>query len=136
MRRSDQLLGVRSDAVLNELELATNRGKPVVAIRLEAVEPTGSAEYYLRRRQWFDAATRFDARVAELPAAVRTALAAPSRSPRVRRAAASVDDETDDGGLLTARDAERRTVAALLERARTGNGGVAAVVAFACLIEL
>ncbi len=117
----------RSDAVLNELELAFNRGKPILPIRIEAVEPSGSAEYYLRRRQWFDIDVDFAQRLGALPAIVREAVGAVRRPRRIRRMASAFEEEPDDAGLLAARDVERRSIGALLEHARAGKGGLVIV---------
>jgi predicted ATPase len=64
-----------SDAVLNELELAANRGIPVLPLRIEDAEPHGAAEFYLRRRHWLDAHADFDRALEALAPAVRAALA-------------------------------------------------------------
>ena len=64
-----------SEAVLNELEIAANRGVPVVPLRIECVEPQGAAEFYLRRRHWLDAYDDFDRAIALLAPAVRAARA-------------------------------------------------------------
>lgn len=115
----------RSEAVLNELELAFNRGKPILPIRLEAIEPTGSAEYYLRRRQWFDANTGLASRVTDIAAAVRDAIAATAApAKRTRRLPRTVDEDHEDGGLIAARDGEQLAIAQLLKRARSGYGGL------------
>ena len=47
-----------SRAVLNELELATNRGKPILPVRIEDVQPSSNLEFYLRATHWFDAISR------------------------------------------------------------------------------
>jgi predicted ATPase len=64
-----------SDAVLNELELAANRGIPVLPVRIEDVQPHGASEFYLRRRHWLDAHADFDRALESLAPAVRAALA-------------------------------------------------------------
>jgi hypothetical protein len=115
----------RSEAVLNELELASNRGIPIFAVRLEPIEPSGSAEYYLRRRQWFDADVDFAQHLAEIPAAVRAALeAAAARTKPVRRLKRSADESVPDRGLIAGRDHERAIIAQLLTRARAKHGGL------------
>jgi hypothetical protein len=115
----------RSEAVLNELELASNRGIPIFAVRLEPIEPSGSAEYYLRRRQWFDADVDFAQHLAEIPAAVRAALeAAAARTKPVRRLKRSADEDVPDRGLIAGRDHERAIIAQLLTRARAKHGGL------------
>ncbi len=47
-----------SVAVLNELELATNRGKVILPVRIEDVTPSVNLEYYVRAIHWFDATVR------------------------------------------------------------------------------
>jgi predicted ATPase len=64
-----------SEAVLNELEIASNRGIPVLPLRIERVEPHGAAEFYLRRRHWLDAYEDFERALGMLAPAVRSALA-------------------------------------------------------------
>ena len=76
----------RSEAVLNELEIAFSRGIAVLPVRIENVQPTDSAEFYLKRRHWFDAYDGFDAQLRRLAPAVRTALLPPPRT-RSRRSA-------------------------------------------------
>lgn len=78
----------RSDAVLNELELAFHRGIPILPVRVQNVEPSRAAEFYLRRRHWFDAFTEPAARLDALSAAVRAALEAPSAAAKRSRAPA------------------------------------------------
>ncbi len=77
-----------SDAVLNELELASSRSLPILSVRIEKIDPYAGAEFYLRRRQWLDAFDDFAGALAMLPGAVRNVLA-PKRtkaeSPRRQR---------------------------------------------------
>lgn len=87
----------RSDAVLNELEIAFHRGIPILPVRVQNVEPSRAAEFYLRRRHWFDAFVDFATRLDALTAAVRDALAAPS--PAKRRDARKRDDAAVSGNL-------------------------------------
>ena len=47
-----------SRPVLSELELAANRGKTILPVRIEDVAPSPSLEFYVRAIHWFDAATR------------------------------------------------------------------------------
>ena len=47
-----------SRAVLGELELASNRGKIILPVRIDDVSPSASLEFYVRPIHWFDAATR------------------------------------------------------------------------------
>jgi predicted ATPase/alkylhydroperoxidase/carboxymuconolactone decarboxylase family protein YurZ len=47
-----------SRAVLGELELASNRKKIILPVRIEDVSPSASLEFYVRPIHWFDAATR------------------------------------------------------------------------------
>ncbi len=70
----------RSDAVLNELEIAFSHGIAVLPVRIENVRPTDSAEFYLKRRHWFDAHTDFETHLAEVASAVRAAFAPQPRA--------------------------------------------------------
>jgi hypothetical protein len=57
----------RSEHILRELELASDRGKIVVPYRIEDVKPTGDLEYYIRNVHWLDAMTGpVEARLDEL----------------------------------------------------------------------
>jgi predicted ATPase len=47
-----------SRAVLSELELAANRKKIILPVRIEDVAPSPTLEFYVRAIHWFDAATR------------------------------------------------------------------------------
>ncbi len=47
-----------SRAVLSELELAANRRKIILPVRIDDVLPSASLEFYVRPIHWFDAATR------------------------------------------------------------------------------
>ena len=47
-----------SGAVLSELELAANRKKIILPVRIEEVAPSASLEFYLRAIHWFDATSR------------------------------------------------------------------------------
>jgi predicted ATPase len=64
-----------SRAVLGELELAANRGKIVLPVRIEDVQPSPNLEFYVRAIHWFDAATRpLDQTLPELVRDVRMVL--------------------------------------------------------------
>ena len=45
----------RSQRVLDEVNLAINRGKPILPFRVEDLEPTGAMELHLSTRHWLDA---------------------------------------------------------------------------------
>jgi predicted ATPase/transcriptional regulator with XRE-family HTH domain len=45
-------------AVLNEVELASNRGKVILPVRIEDVSPSSSLEFYIRSINWFDLTRR------------------------------------------------------------------------------
>jgi predicted ATPase len=47
-----------SRAVLNELELASNRGKIILTVRIEDVAPSSTIEFYVRAIHWLDAASQ------------------------------------------------------------------------------
>lgn len=47
-----------SPPVMNEIELASNRRKIILPVRIEDVTPSPSLEFYVRAIHWFDAATR------------------------------------------------------------------------------
>ncbi len=70
----------RSEAVLSELEIAFSHGIAVLPVRVENVLPTDSAEFYLKRRHWFDAHADFETHLPQLAPAVRIALAPPPRA--------------------------------------------------------
>jgi predicted ATPase len=44
-----------SEPVLNEIELALNRRKKILLVRIEDVAPSSGLEFYVRRFHWFDA---------------------------------------------------------------------------------
>ena len=44
----------RSDHVAREVSIASEAGKPIVPLRLSAVEPDGSLRYLLHLSQWID----------------------------------------------------------------------------------
>lgn len=122
----------RSDAVLNELELAFHRGIPILPVRVQNVEPSRAAEFYLRRRHWFDAFSGPAAPLDALSAAVRAALAAPA--PTAKRMRAPARDASASGNLPPAtnrfhgRDRELAEIGAALDTERLltlwGTGGV------------
>lgn len=47
-----------SRPVLSELELASNRGKPILPVRIEDVQPSSNLEFYVRATHWFDGVSR------------------------------------------------------------------------------
>ncbi|MGB8909971.1 MAG: TIR domain-containing protein [Candidatus Cybelea sp.] len=47
-----------SRQVLSELELASNRGKPIMPVRIEDVQPSSNLEFYVRATHWFDGVSR------------------------------------------------------------------------------
>jgi len=66
----------RSEHILRELELASDRGKIVVPYRIEDVKPTGDLEYYIRNVHWLDAMTEpVETRLDELVGLVGKVLA-------------------------------------------------------------
>ena len=46
-------------AVLGELEIASNRGKIILPVRIDDVPPSASLEFYVRPIHWFDAELAF-----------------------------------------------------------------------------
>ncbi len=48
----------QSEAVRNELELAANRHRAILPVRIEAVLPSKDLEFYVRSIHWFDAVTQ------------------------------------------------------------------------------
>jgi predicted ATPase len=125
----------RSDGVLNEIELAFNRKRPIFTVRAEDSEPKGQAEFYLRRGHWFDAFADVAERLQALPDAVRAALsAAGKRVASAVRNVAQVLSPRPAGNLtipqirLFGRDADAAQVVALLGSSRAvtlwGSGGV------------
>lgn len=92
-----------SDAVLNELELASSRSLPILSIRIEKLDPYAGAEFYLRRRHWLDAFEDFAGALTMLPGAVRNVLApkrttggAPRRQRNLPRMGTSFIGRSDD----------------------------------------
>ena len=68
-----------SPPVLNEVELAANRRKIILPVRIEDVAPSPNLEFYVRAIQWFDGVTRpLDDVLPELVADVQ-ALVAPAQ---------------------------------------------------------
>lgn len=64
-----------SRAVLGEIELAANRGKVILPVRIADVQPSSNLEFYLRAIHWFDAASRpLQAALTDLVADVRRLL--------------------------------------------------------------
>jgi hypothetical protein len=112
-----------SDAVLNELEIAFNRHVPIVPVRLERIEPHGSAEFYLRRRHWFDVHDDLELRLAELVRSVRAALT-PAAKPRgrARPAAPAKAERLTAHTLLVGREAELTQIADAIEKAEHAHG--------------
>ena len=113
-----------SEAVLNELEIAFNRGVPILPVRLAAVEPSGSAEFYLRRRQWFDTDGAFELRLAALAPAVRAAIATAHPAPRPKKRARATNAPSAQRGLLVGRESELQRIAGALAAAARGRGSV------------
>ena len=113
-----------SEAVLNELEIAFNRGVPILPVRLADVEPSGAAEFYLRRRQWFDAGGAFELRLDALAPAVRTAIATAHPAPRPKKRARATDATVERRGLLVGRELELQRIAGALTAASRGHGSV------------
>lgn len=71
-----------SQAVLNEIELASNRKKIVFPVRTQDVAPSGNLEFYIRSIHWFDAATQpLEAVSGDLLRHVKTLLERPQEQP-------------------------------------------------------
>jgi hypothetical protein len=71
-----------SRACLGEVELAANRNKILLPLRIAAVAPSESLEYYIRSVHWQDAlAPPFEAHLDELVARVRELLGASHERP-------------------------------------------------------
>ena len=117
-----------SEAVLNELEIAFSRGIAVLPVRIEDVGPTGSAEFYLKRRHWLDAFAGFEAQLPQLVPAVRAALAVPPAGAAPAPAAVAPGNLPHLASSFVGRAAELDAVVALLDGARlltiVGTGGV------------
>jgi predicted ATPase len=60
-----------SRAVLSEVELASNRGKIVLPVRIDDVAPSPGLEFYIRAIHWFDATRPAELAWAELVREVR-----------------------------------------------------------------
>lgn len=64
-----------SKAVLNEIELASNREKLILPFRIEEVSPSEGLEFYIRSVHWLDALTPpIEAKLSELTALVKRLL--------------------------------------------------------------
>src|SRR5512137_1908707 len=46
-----------SEHILNEINRAFNKGKPIIPFRIQDVQPTPEMEYYFGRTHWLDALT-------------------------------------------------------------------------------
>jgi tetratricopeptide (TPR) repeat protein len=83
-----------SDEIKKELSLASRFRIPVIALRLEEVEPSDAFAYELSTRQWIDAFDGWpramdllDTRIAELSGLERSVPGAPAPAGRARRSA-------------------------------------------------
>jgi hypothetical protein len=47
----------KSNQTMREVERAVSKGIPIIPLRIENVEPSGSMEYLLSTRHWLDAMT-------------------------------------------------------------------------------
>jgi tetratricopeptide (TPR) repeat protein len=112
-----------SDAVQSELEIAFNRSIPILPVRLEPVEPDGSAEYYLRRRQWFDMDGDFERHLPKLCASVREMIAPRRPVRRTRPRQHGIETRT----ILVDREAEMAEITGLIAAAEHGEGGIVVV---------
>ncbi len=79
---------VDSSHVGKEIERASSKRKPVVAVRLDATELTPSLEHFLSESQWIDARAGLDPALPKLAEGVRRLLAATGAPPAPRRTAA------------------------------------------------
>ena len=115
-----------SRTVLSEVELAANRGKVILPVRIDDMPPSEALEYYLRAVEWFDiAAAPFESRSDALLALVKTLLARLPNSMREQLAENNLPAELTS---FIAREAEVGEIIELLESHRlvtiTGSGGV------------
>jgi predicted ATPase/tetratricopeptide (TPR) repeat protein len=55
-----------SRAVLGEVELATNRGKVILPVRIDGAPPSTALEFYIRAIHWFEASASFAVAAPEL----------------------------------------------------------------------
>jgi tetratricopeptide (TPR) repeat protein len=113
-----------SAAVLNELEIAFHRKIPILPVRLGPIEPDGSAEFYLRRWQWFEMPTVTPPRIDELVKTARDTLSPPSRKSRPERRKAS--DAVSQPPLI-GRESELAAISARLTAASRGDGSLVIV---------
>ena len=116
-----------SRAVLGEIELGANRGKPIFPVRIDSVEPVEDLEYYIRALHWFDATQRpIDARLSEAVAALRALLDGVPRD--ARPVTAQRDHLPAQVTSFVGREEEVAEIAALLEAHRlvtlTGSAGI------------
>jgi hypothetical protein len=83
-----------SDEIKKELSLASRYHVPVMALRIEDVEPSDAFAYELSTRQWLDAFDGWDRsidslvrRIGEMRSSQSSSSASPSRAPAPRRSA-------------------------------------------------
>ncbi len=124
-----------SRAVLNELEISSNRSKTIVPVRIDDVAPSPDLEFYIRSIHWFDAVTKpFDIAALELTKFVQSMLVSDS-SLRGGSAAAQDDSIATTRHNLplevtsfVGRSREISEITAFLEKSRlvtiVGTGGL------------
>lgn len=125
----------RAAGVLNEIELAYNRKRPLLTVRIDGSKPRGSTEFYLLSAHWFDAFRAPETEIATLPDVVRTVLrAAKKRRSTTAREPLEAATATPRGNLpaaagnLFGREADLTSVVRALGDSRVvtlwGSGGV------------
>jgi predicted ATPase len=116
-----------SRAVLGEIELGANRGKPIFPMRIDPVEPVEDLEYYIRSLHWFDATQRpIDARLGEAVTALRALLDGVPRD--ARPDTASRTNLPAQVTSFVGRESEVAEISQMLEAHRlvtlTGSAGI------------
>lgn len=92
-----------SRAVLSEIELAANRNKMILPVRIADIPPSPGLEYYIRSIQWHDAfEPDRDAKIAQLVTRVTELLrdGDTEREPHARAPAAAILNAFPDAELL------------------------------------
>ena len=114
-----------SGFVKSEVERAISKGKVVIPLRIEEVQPSGSLELFVSRSQWIDAwAPPLHSRVHVLAAAIRGLLALPPLQDD--RARAGIETVSSQASLRRS-SGHRRLVAGL---------GIAGAVAALAVVDI
>ncbi len=123
-----------SDAVLGEIEIAANRKRPIVPVRIADVQPSPGLEYYIRATHWYDALEPHSASALGPLLAALPAILAQGNSLRSQRSAALAAPAAPRtnlpivAGEVLGREAELARAADLLSEAKlltiVATGGI------------